>query len=197
MGFDISNIESGVAPVVFDYWVGDDTDATPIADEKGNLYIAVEKERFNTRSKEIGQLVKLDPYKEGDPLVWSIEVPGVTDKSVGGIWATPVLYKNNLYVSTHRGELLDVDTDSGQVLWRENIGAHEWGSGSVLDDKLVVPLCDKGSIRAYDLTQPNEPKMLWNLKAGAGCIESTPAVWKNQIFFGSRDGYFYKIGDSQ
>jgi outer membrane protein assembly factor BamB len=30
-----------------------------------------------------------------------------------------------------------------------------------------------------------------------GCIESTPIVWENKIFIGSRDGYFYCIGEKE
>ena len=34
---------------------------------------------------------------------------------------------------------------------------------------------------------------LWRVELG-GCIESTPAVWKGQIFVGTRAGGFYAIG---
>jgi hypothetical protein len=30
-----------------------------------------------------------------------------------------------------------------------------------------------------------------------GCIESTPIVWQNRIFIGSRNGYFYCIGEKK
>jgi outer membrane protein assembly factor BamB len=167
LGFDISNIESGVAPVTFDFWTGDDTDATLISDADGMIYASVELERFNARSRELGQLIKLDPTK-ADPFLWGIAVPGATEKAVGGIWATPAIYKNYLYVSTHKGELLAVETDKGQVVWQEEIGFHAWGSPSVVDETLVVPSCADGNIRSYDIATPESPKLLWSQKAGSG-----------------------------
>ncbi len=194
VGFDISQIEMGVAPIVFDFWTGDDTDATLVSDEDGMIYASVEYERFNARSRELGQLIKLDPTKP-DPYVWGIPIREKGDSTVGGIWATPALYKNYLYVPTHNGELLAVDMKAGSVAWKDDVGFHAWGSPSVVDDKLIVPTCEEGSIRMYSLENPGSPQLKWNIKAGAGCIESTPAVWKNHIFVGSRDGFFYKIGE--
>ncbi|HSL25274.1 MAG TPA: hypothetical protein VLA54_03260, partial [Acidimicrobiia bacterium] len=43
-GFDVSAVESGAAPLVFDYWVGDDTDATLVSDREGHIYVAIEEE---------------------------------------------------------------------------------------------------------------------------------------------------------
>ncbi|MBP9851631.1 MAG: hypothetical protein KBC67_00005, partial [Candidatus Pacebacteria bacterium] len=121
VGLDISDVKDGVAPIVFDYWVGDDADATMVVDEKGMLYVSVELERTKepaaTRSAELGQFIKLDPTKQnidkktgavlGDPYVWGIHIPKETF-SKGGIWATPALSGNYFYIPTHTGKLLTV-----------------------------------------------------------------------------------------
>ena len=88
VGFDLSEIATGNAPVAFDYWVGDDTDATLVSDADGSVYVAVEEERKNERSRALGQLIKLDPQLP-DPYVWGVAVPG--GDQVGGLWATPAL----------------------------------------------------------------------------------------------------------
>lgn len=195
VGLDLSSVAGGEAPIVFDYWVGDDVDATITIDEQGMLYVAVELERFTARSEELGQLIKLNPYAS-DPFVWGVPVPprGPGD---GGIWATPALGEGVLYAATHPGELLAVDTDSGRVWWRDEIGFHAWSSPVIVDNTLLVAVnCETGGgFRAYSLEDPTEPQELWQYDHQSGCIESTPAVWKGSIFVGSRDGGFYALGE--
>ena len=192
MGFDIEKIKMGGDALVFDFWVGDDVDATLVSDEEGMIYVAVEEERFNARSEEIGQLVKLNPKKK-NPLVWSISLPSSPDGLKAGLWATPAIHKDYLYVSTHLGELLVVNKNTGDILWRDDIGFHAWSSPSVVDETLIVGTCKVGGIRAYDISSPARPELLWNKKVGEGCVESTPAIWNGEMFVGNRDGFFYKI----
>ncbi|MDH3308363.1 MAG: PQQ-binding-like beta-propeller repeat protein, partial [Acidimicrobiia bacterium] len=196
VGLDISRVRQGEAPVVFDFWAGDDIDATPVIDPDGSLYIAVELERFLARAETVGQLIKLDPNRPDDPLVWSVPVPprGPGD---GGLWATPALGNGVLYASTHPGELLAVDTLTGEVVFRDEIGFHAWSSPVIIDTTLLASVdCDKGgALRAYDLSDPRNPARIWQTSLGSGCIESTPAVWNGGIFVGSRDGFFYRFGD--
>lgn len=196
MGFDVSRVLEGVAPLVFDFWTGDDTDATLISDGDGYIYAVSEEERLNARSKEVGQIMKLNPKNPDSPIVWSIHVPkrnGLT----GGVWSTPALYKNNLYVTTNPGDLLTIDTKSGEILNRTFIGDHAWSSPNIIDSALVVGTC-QGSLRAFSLEDPDKPTSLWSLPVGVqGCIESTPAVWKGNFYFGTREGFIFKVGQKQ
>ncbi len=194
VGLDVSNVAQGEAPIVFDYWAGDDIDATLVLDADGMIYAAVELERFNARSQEVGQLIKLDPYTDGDPLVWGVPVPPIGGGD-GGIWSTPAVRDGMLYVNTHPGELLAVDTATGEVTWREQVPWHSWSSPAIVDDALISPQCD-GTIRAWSLADPRRPTPMWEVAIGAGqCVESTPAIWDGRIYVGSRDGYFYALGD--
>ncbi|HKX76523.1 MAG TPA: PQQ-binding-like beta-propeller repeat protein, partial [Acidimicrobiia bacterium] len=190
-GHDVSGVLSGEAPLVFDYWVGDDTDATVVADAEGNLYVAVEEERKNERSRELGQLIKLDPRRE-DPYVWGVAAPGGND--VGGFWATPALGEGVIYAVSHPGQLMAVDMATGEVLWEETLGWHSWSSPVVVGEQLLAANCF-GELRAYSLEDPRRPRPLWTEQISESCLESTPAVWKGRIFLGSRDGRFYAIGD--
>jgi outer membrane protein assembly factor BamB len=141
-------------------------------------------------------LVKLDPYDLDDPLVWSVEV-AASPGDDGGIWATPALHEGYLYVATHPGELLVVDTTSGDVVFRDEIGWHAWSSPLVVDDTLLVSTncVDGAGLRAYDVSNPASPQQLWEATETGGCIESTPVVWDGHIYVGSRDGYFYSLGE--
>jgi len=197
VGLDLSQIDDGVAPVVFDYWDGDDTDATITIDSEGMLYLGIELEKFNARSEEVGQVIKLDPYTDGDPLVWGVAVPPASSTDDGGVWATPALGDGVLYVATHPGKLLAIDTETGEVTWSDEIGWHAWSSPVIVDDTLIQSVnCGVGgALRAYDLSDPRQPQEIWQTDAVGGCIESTPAVWRGRIYVGSRDGYFYAFGE--
>lgn len=193
LGFDISNINAGVAPVIFDFWTGDDTDATLVADNDGFIYSVSEYERMNEREK-IGQILKLDPKKNTqglDPLIWGISVPkkrGVT----GGAWATPAIRDNRLYVPTNPGDLLLIDTKNGNILDSIFIGTNAWSSPAIIDNNLVVGTCE-GKILNFNIQNDKFEKVWEHLINSGSCIESSPAVWNGQIFFGARDGYIYSI----
>jgi outer membrane protein assembly factor BamB len=196
VGLDISNVLEGEAPIVFDYWMGDDVDATIVIDEDGMLYVSAEVDLRTARAGEVGQLVKLDPYVDGDPRVWGISIPS-TGGYEGGIWATPALVGPTLMVPTNTGRLLAVDTQTGDILWEDDIGGGAWSSPVVVDERMVVTTnCEtQPTIRGYDVLNPSRPVALWDVPAEA-CIESTPAMWEGRFFVGSRDGYFYAFGDA-
>lgn len=191
LGLDISEIENGIAPIVFDYWTGDDTDASIVVDNEGMLYVASEEERYNARSREVGQFIKLDPYLSLDPLVWSIHIDKPKNAD-GGIWATPALWNNYLFVPTNKGDLLQIDKNSGEIIWKDDIGFHAWSSPIVSNDTLIVANCS-GEIRGYSL-KGEKPNLIWKyISESKSCIESTPALWNNTLYFGARDGFFYSL----
>ncbi|HJR92605.1 MAG TPA: PQQ-binding-like beta-propeller repeat protein [Acidimicrobiia bacterium] len=193
VGLDVSNVRSGEAPVVFDYWVGDDADATIVIDVEGMLYVSVEDERKNSRSAEVGQLVKLDPYTDGDARLWGVPMSG--GEGDGGFWATPALGDGVIYNTSHIGRLIAVDTESGDVVWEDrDIAAHSWSSPAIVDGTLIAATCG-GEIRGYSLADPRAPALEWTHQLSESCIESTPAVWNGRLYVGSRDGKFYAVGD--
>jgi outer membrane protein assembly factor BamB len=195
VGFDISDGDWDRDRTVFDFWMGDDVDASIVIDDDGMLYVASEIDLETPRGAEVGQLVKLDPSQPEDPLLWSIAVPSEGGLD-GGIWATPALGDGVIYAPTNTGELLTVDSDDGTVLNRDQIGSHAWSSPVVVDDTLLVAIdCEIDSgFRAYDISDPRHPIPQWEERVTGGCIESTPAVWDGRIYVGSRDGFFYALG---
>ena len=193
VGVDVSNVRNGEAPIVFDYYTGGDIDATPAIDADGMLYVSIEHEpsqmgSFETsRNLEVGQLVKLDPYTDGDPRVWGVDltVSGGVDS---GSWASPALHAGVVYLTTHQGELIAVDAAGGDVLWSDEVGFHSWSSPAVVGDVLIAATC-LGDIRAYSLADPRSPQPIWSVSLGGACLESTPAIWDGVIYLGSRDGF--------
>lgn len=196
-GWDVSRILAGRgdrARRVFRFWTGDDTDATVVIDEEGYLYVASELQRFNARSAEVGQVMKLDPSRPRDPLVWGFPVPERGADGLGGVWATPALYGDMLYVATNAGDLIAIDRETGEEAWRIHLVGPTWSSPVPVDGVLLQGDCG-GTLHAFDLSgDPHrEPRELWAVRVG-GCIEATPSVWRGRIYVGSRDGGLYALG---
>ena len=193
-GWDISDVLAGGKrhDRVFRYWTGEDTDASVVIDDEGYLYVASELERFNARSREAGQFMKLDPRKPKDPVVWKKNIGG--NGGTGGAWATPGIHGDTVYLTTHTGRVLGVDRQTGKRRWQVRLHPPTWTSPVIVDDVLIVGDCE-GYLHAFDVSDPTRrPPRLWRLKL-EGCIEATPAVWRGKIFVGSRGGAVYGIGD--
>jgi outer membrane protein assembly factor BamB len=186
-------------PQTFQWWDGDDTDASIVVDEEGFLYLGIELQRFLPRAGEVGQVVKVDPRRNGageNPVIWSVAVTEIADEGLSGVWATPCLYRDMVYVPTHSGVLLGIDRFTGEIRWRKPFTTHAWSSAVVVDAVLIVA-DNRGAIHAYDVSDTAvDPPEIWTLQIPTGgAFESTPAVWKGRIYIGCRDGYFYCIGD--
>lgn len=190
-GWDISGLADGQDPErVFRYWAGDDVDATVVADADGFLYVGVEYERANTRSQELGQMLKLDPSAD-DPLVWGTDLRNAFPD---GVWATPALTDEMVYVPTNAGFLYGLSRDTGEIVWSKRLAAPVWSSPVVVDDVLIQGDCG-GVIYGYDISDPLvEPPELWRISLG-GCVEATPAVWNGVVYVADRVGGFYAFGD--
>jgi outer membrane protein assembly factor BamB len=197
-GWDIRDLLDGGTEVerVLRFWVGDDVDASVVIDGRGSLYVAAQYQRFNERSREVGQLLKLDPSRPDDPVVWSIDAREIGFESAGGSWSTPALYGDVVFFSTAAGRVLEVDRETGTVLHEMHVGAPSIASPVVVDGVLIVGDC-LGDLYAWDVSDPSvSPPLLWKMRF-EGCIESTPAVWKGWLYLGTREGYLYGIADAE
>jgi len=191
-GWDLSPILDEKPPVrVFRLWLGDDIDASITIDSGGHLYVAAEYEIGSTRSKEVGQLMKIDPKIEGDKaILWRKHIRSVLPD---GIWSTPALTQSLLVATTNSGKVFGIDPRSGKQLWKLNYGNQQlWSSPVVINNRLLIATCN-GRLDAYELAPPSTPSLLWSLKVSNGCFEATPAIYAGKIFIGSRDGKLYGI----
>jgi len=188
--WDIAGLREGIEPTrVLRFWTGDDVDASVVIDDEGFAYVGVELERAFSRAVELGQLIKLDPTKPDDPVVWSRELQvRVPD----GIWATPALHRDVLYVPTNEGNLHAIDRQTGETRWKVKLPGPVWSSPVVVDDVLLQADCS-GVLHAWDVSDTTvTPPKLWTIGL-PWCIESTPAVWEGQIFVGHRRGELWAI----
>lgn len=194
-GWDVSGVAEGVEPTrVFRFWAGDDTDATITIDDDGYLYAAVQWEHMLPRGREVGQVLKLDPRRPEDPVVWSFRDPAAGGGATAGLWATLGLHRDIVIAPTHAGRIFALDRATGAVRWEVARGAQTWSSPVIVDDVWIQASCDE-EVRAYDVSDTGiQPPQLWAVRL-QGCVESTPAVWEGRIFVGARGGRFYAIGD--
>jgi hypothetical protein len=200
-GWDISDVLAGGSHYerVFRFWDGDDTDATIVIDPQGDLLVSRKMEENVPRSEsfprdhQIGSLMKLDPSKPNDPLVWSVQLGGFEPD--GGLLATPALYKGVVYAVFTEGGVAAVDEATGKLLWTVDLSGATWSSPVPIDDRLIVA-DGTGNLNCFDISNPRvPPKLVWKLHLSDSTIESTPAVWHGWIYVGSRDGGIYGVAD--
>ena len=196
-GWDISGLRDGVMPQqVFRFWAGDDIDASPVVDAEGYLYVGVEyEERDTARAREVGQVVKLDPSRPDDPIVWSVHDPSVTP--LRGVWSTPVVWRDMVYATTHTGRFWGIDRETGVLRWEKRFNDLLWSSPIVVDETLILG-DGAGRVTAYDVSDTSvEPPVIWQLHVGNEWrFESSPVMWDGVIYVGGRSGAMYAIGDA-
>jgi outer membrane protein assembly factor BamB len=198
----VNRVREGEAPIVFDYWAGGDIDASLVVDAEGMLYAAVNVKPWQVarayrtqanidRTREVGQLLKLDPYADGDPRLWGVDLTAGSEEA--GTWSTPAVYEGVVYNNTMQGSLIAVDAETGEILWSDEVGWHSWSSPAIVEGMLVTATC-MGDVRGYSLADPRAPVQAWSVELGETCLEATPAVWDGVIYIGSRDGYLRALG---
>jgi outer membrane protein assembly factor BamB len=191
LGYDLSGLGTGVVPErVFRFFTGGDNDATVVVDEDGMLYVGSQYDRNLDRAREVGQLTKVDPSNPVNPIVWKVDDSGAIG---GGVYGTPAIVGDTVYVGTNGGRLMGVARDTGMIRWTKQFSLPLWGSPVVVDDVLLMGDCE-GFLHAYDVSDTIvDPPELWSLELG-GCIEATPAVWKGRIYIGTRGGHLFVLG---
>jgi outer membrane protein assembly factor BamB len=194
LGYDLSKVPTGgKATKVFRFYSGNDADASVVVDKEGFLYTASEYDRPLPRAREAGQLTKLDPRNPTNPIVWKLEV----DTNIkGGIYGTPGISGNSVYVATDSGRLISLNKMTGAIQWELKLPNPTWASPVIIDDTLLIGDC-QGFFHAFDVSNPLVvPPERWNVELG-GCIEATPAVWQGYVYIGTRAGHLFIIGDAK
>jgi outer membrane protein assembly factor BamB len=191
-GWDISSVRTGTGTPTrtFRYWLGDDADASVVADADGYLYVGVEYERGTARSSEVGQLLKIDPRVPENPVVWSVHEESTNES---GTWSTPAVLEDTVIWPTRPGTIFGLDRATGAVRWEVDLPAPLMGSPVVVDDVWIQGDCN-GVLHGFDVSNPAvQPPELWSVELG-GCIEATPAVWKGRIYVATRAGRMFALG---
>lgn len=187
-GWDISGLRTGTSTTptrTFRFWTGDDSDATVVPGPDGDLYVGVEVDRDTARGRELGQLLRIDPSRPDDPVVWGIDVDNGVDS---GTWATPIVTDSVVIWNTKPGRVYGIDRTTGAILWKMQVAGPVLSS-PVLVDGVLLQGDGAGRLHAWDAHDPRtQPTELWTVQLDAN-IESTPVVWKGRIYLGTRGGF--------
>lgn len=193
-GWDVSVMRTGVGEPhrVFRYWTGDDTDATIVGDSEGFIYVGVEVDRNTVRGGEVGQMIKLDPGRPDNPVVWKVDVNFGVDS---GTWSTPAIIGDTVIWPTKPGKIYGLDKHTGATRWELKVHGPVLSSPAVVDGVLFQG-DGVGVLHAFDLGDGTAtPTERWQVPLSVN-IESTPAVWKGRLYVGDRSGFMYALGDA-
>jgi outer membrane protein assembly factor BamB len=156
------------------------------------LYVGAEWERHNARSKEVGQMMKLDPSHPDEPLVWSQHDDAIAK---AGVYSSAAVVNDVVLYTTYSGRAVAVDRATGAIRWEKRLPSPLMGSPVVVDGVWLQGDC-AGVLHAFDVRNTAvDPPELWQVPLGS-CIESTPAVWHGRIYVGTRGGFVHALGDA-
>ena len=130
-------------------------------------------------------------FVAGDQAIYALETT-IGDRRwripVGGDFSAPLLWDAGWLVAClDGGDVLTLRGDTGELLWRRNLGATCTARPAIGGSSLYVPLTD-GRLRAVDL-RTGEP--LWDQQLGGAVTDVLPLG--DRLFTGSVDNFFYAI----
>jgi len=104
----------------------------------------------------------------------------------GGIYATPVIRRQTVYVGTLDQEFLGVDLFTGAIRWRSPLESKVIHAAAA-NDTLVVFGMNDGRIRALEAATG---RTRWEFRASSG-IGTSPTIAGERVFVGSLDHTLY------
>ncbi len=104
-----------------------------------------------------------------------------------GIWSSPAIVGDRVWVGSDDGHLYCIDLLSGQVVWKQAVGS-VWSSPCVLGDRVVFGSRDHN----FYVLDAGDGRIVSKLTLGGHCI-STPCVVDGDIYLGSHGGDFHRL----
>lgn len=191
---------------VWHYWLGDDTDATPlIAIEDGKPYLYVGSEE-DLSVRGIACFAKLNAATGEE--IWALDFPAkrkpVGDKHFdGGFYASPLLGAGNcedlIFTNVVKntqgsnGSFIAIDRKTGKVVYDIPLKLYSWSSpvGTVTKDGKMVIFTGDGAGNIY-VIDGKKGEIAACEKIGHN-FESSPILIGNSIFVGSRTNGLFRI----
>ena len=179
----------------------DDSNCSPVFEwvSDTEAYIYTAPSLHWTRSENMDGTISL--YKLNaltGQIVWeSSYYVHTIDGVSGGVQSTPLLGKPGTALEglvifsiartpdTYTGQLVALDTKTGEEVWSYNMDLYPWSSPVAVyedDGNAYVIICDSGG---YMRLLNAEGKLLYTVGLG-GNIEATPAVYEDMIVVGTR-----------
>ena len=185
----------------------DDSNSTPVFEwnglDSGYIYTAPSLHWTANGNKGYISIYKLDA-KTGE-IVWEQKFDCYTVSGVsGGVQSSPLLGKPGtelegliLYTVARtpnewNGELVALNTETGEIVWKKSMDNYSWSSPVAVYDKegkaYIIVGDSLGIMKMYD-SKGNE---LSTVELGTN-IEASPAVFNNTLVVGTRGGKVFGI----
>ena len=143
-----------------------------------------------------GKVLALEDSRSSVSLRWAFPANG--EDSIGGVYNTPVVGPDLVYVAALDGTLYALDKRSGDLGWSVVVGeTSEPASlvgGPVLspDNTIVLVGSEDGKLYAYD-AKSGALRRGYPFEGDGGKIWSTPVVKDGVVYFGSHDQNIYAV----
>ncbi|MBQ3529121.1 MAG: pyrrolo-quinoline quinone [Oscillospiraceae bacterium] len=185
----------------------DDSNSTPVFEwnglDGGYIYTAPSLHWTASGNKGYICIYKLDA-KTGE-IVWEQKFDCYTVSGVsGGVQSSPLLGKpgtelEGLIIYTvartpneWNGEMVAVDTQTGEIVWKKSMDNYTWSSPVAVYDKegkaYIIVGDSLGIMKMYD----SKGNVLSTVELGTN-IEASPAVFDNTLVVGTRGGVVFGI----
>jgi outer membrane protein assembly factor BamB len=125
--------------------------------------------------------------QSGNSKLTAVSVKNYKERS--GFWASPVVFKDRVYIGSNNGYMYCLTADKGEVVWKHLVRAPIWGTAPVIDGRLVFG--DKA--RWIYMLSVGDGQRMGELKIGDN-VNSTPAVLEGRIYIGALNGNLYCLG---
>ena len=113
-----------------------------------------------------------------------------TDGLGGSLVGTPALSEDGiLYVGTYGSDMLAINADNGDILWRIPTSDWVWGGPILRDGVLYFGVLD-GNFYALDASTGTN---IWGPFQAEGKIPESPLVTEDAIYFTTDNGNFYGL----
>ena len=135
-----------------------------------------------------GEILALDASAQGKRL-WTF--PTEEADLIGGVYGTPQISGELLYVGGYNGKLYALRRESGQLEWQKGTQGRIIGGPAIAADMVLVGSSD-GKLYAFSAL---DGRLEWSFPSDGkvGEIWSTPAIHDGKVIFGSMDHSVYAI----
>ncbi len=113
----------------------------------------------------------------------SNEVEATSKKTRDFLALRPILVGKRLLAASPEGEVLAFDTESGEIIWKTELG-QRLVAGTGADDAITVVVSDSGTVYALDL---NDGAKLWEYQLSE-VVFAPPLVYLDRVIMRTIDG---------
>jgi len=125
---------------------------------------------------------KMNTGGEKSRILWKYETE--EDELGNAVYSSPTISDNILYATSWNGEIYAIDVNSGEEIWKKNVGWSSTSSPIIADDKVYV-----GSSEGLYALDKDSGRVLWEKLVGF--VSSKPTAYDNIVYCGCNDGKIY------